>query len=149
VTGYLGGAVVTYVRIGDPSFVLPFGFGVVARAGFYVRDERLHALLPLRRGAGPHWRALRSRGSEATGCVESPSGRIPPATLTRRNAVLVRVHHPERFCAIPIEASGYESTLDFLTLFPYQGDPRLFNALVASRAGAAERLAPGAGVGTH
>jgi hypothetical protein len=48
-TGYLGGAVATHVRIGDPSFVMPFTLGVVAWGGLYFRDERLHALLPLRR----------------------------------------------------------------------------------------------------
>jgi hypothetical protein len=52
-TGYLGGAVATHVRIGDPSFVVPLGLGVVAWAGLYLREERLGALLPLRRGAGP------------------------------------------------------------------------------------------------
>lgn len=52
-TGYLGGAVATHVRIGDPSFVIPLGLGVVAWAGIFFREERLHALLPLRRVAGP------------------------------------------------------------------------------------------------
>lgn len=50
-TGYLGGAVATHVRIGDPAFVAPFGLGVIAWAGLYLRDERLRALLPLRRPA--------------------------------------------------------------------------------------------------
>jgi hypothetical protein len=48
-TGYLGGAIATHVRIGDPSFLMPLGLGVVAWAGLYFREERLHALLPLRR----------------------------------------------------------------------------------------------------
>ena len=52
-TGYLGGAVATHVRIGDPSFLIPLGLGVVAWAGLYFREERLHALLPLRRVAAP------------------------------------------------------------------------------------------------
>jgi DoxX-like family len=47
--GYLGGAVATHVRIGDPSFVMPLLLGILAWAGLYLRDERLHALLPLRR----------------------------------------------------------------------------------------------------
>jgi hypothetical protein len=50
-TGYLGGAVATHVRIGDPSFLIPLGLGVVAWAGLYFREERLRALLPLRRAA--------------------------------------------------------------------------------------------------
>jgi len=52
-TGYLGGAIATHVRIGDPSFVIPFALGVVAWAGLYLRDERLHSVLPLRRVAAP------------------------------------------------------------------------------------------------
>ena len=48
-TGYLGGAVATHVRIGDPSFIMPFVLGVIAWAGLYCRETRLHPLLPLRR----------------------------------------------------------------------------------------------------
>jgi hypothetical protein len=48
VTGYLGGAVATHVRIGDPSFVMPALLGVFAWAGLYLRDPRVRALLPLR-----------------------------------------------------------------------------------------------------
>jgi hypothetical protein len=47
-TGYLGGATATHVRIGDP-FVPPIIFGVVAWTGLYLCDPRLRALLPLRR----------------------------------------------------------------------------------------------------
>jgi hypothetical protein len=47
-TGYLGGAVATHVRIGDPSFVTPLLLGVLAWAGLYLREGRLRALLPLR-----------------------------------------------------------------------------------------------------
>ena len=46
-TGYLGGAIATHVRIGDP-FVAPLLLGVLVWAGLYLRDERLRALLPLR-----------------------------------------------------------------------------------------------------
>jgi hypothetical protein len=46
-TGYLGGAVATHVRIGD-NFVMPIVLGIVAWAGLYLRDARLRALLPLR-----------------------------------------------------------------------------------------------------
>ncbi|HTP25476.1 MAG TPA: DoxX family protein [Anaeromyxobacteraceae bacterium] len=48
VTGYLGGAVATHVRIGDPAFVAPLILGVVAWAGLYLRDARVRSLLPLR-----------------------------------------------------------------------------------------------------
>ncbi len=46
-TGYLGGAVVTHVRVGE-GFVPPIVLGVLAWLGLYLRDERLRALVPLR-----------------------------------------------------------------------------------------------------
>jgi hypothetical protein len=46
-TAYLGGAVATHVRVGE-SPVVPILVGVIAWAGLYLRDERLHALVPLR-----------------------------------------------------------------------------------------------------
>jgi uncharacterized membrane protein YphA (DoxX/SURF4 family) len=46
-TGYLGGAIATHVRVGDP-FLVPLVLGVVVWAGLYLRDERLRTLLPLR-----------------------------------------------------------------------------------------------------
>ena len=49
-TGYLGGAIATYVRIGEPYPVLvPLSTSVIAWGGIYLRDERLRSLLPLRR----------------------------------------------------------------------------------------------------
>lgn len=47
-TGYLGGATATHVRVGDP-FIMPVALGVVLWLGLYLRDRRLHDLLPLRR----------------------------------------------------------------------------------------------------
>jgi hypothetical protein len=47
-TGYLGGAVATHVRAGDPWF-LPIIFGVFVWLGLFLRDPRLRALVPLRR----------------------------------------------------------------------------------------------------
>ncbi len=47
-TGYLGGAVATHVRIGDPSFIFPLGLGVIAWGGIYLREERLRTVLPFR-----------------------------------------------------------------------------------------------------
>ena len=46
-TGYLGGAVATHVRIADPSFVGPFLFGVLVWLGLYLRDPRIRTLIPL------------------------------------------------------------------------------------------------------
>ena len=51
-TGYLGGAIATYVRIGEPYPVLvPLSTSMIAWAGLYLRDRRLRSLLPLRRSA--------------------------------------------------------------------------------------------------
>ena len=47
-TGYLGGATATHVRIGDP-FIGPVLIGVVIWLGLYLRDSRLRAIIPLRR----------------------------------------------------------------------------------------------------
>lgn len=51
-TGYLGGAIASYVRIGDfyPPLV-PLTTAMLAWLGIYLRDERLRALLPLRRSS--------------------------------------------------------------------------------------------------
>lgn len=48
-TGYLGGAVATHVRILDlRSVPIPILFAVVLWGGLYLRDSRLRALVPLR-----------------------------------------------------------------------------------------------------
>lgn len=46
-TGYLGGATATHVRVGEP-FYPPIIVGMVVWIGLYLRDERLRALVPLR-----------------------------------------------------------------------------------------------------
>jgi DoxX-like family len=46
-TGYLGGATATHVRIGDPLF-FPIVVGVLVWLGLFLRDDRLRTLLPLR-----------------------------------------------------------------------------------------------------
>lgn len=48
-TGYLGGAITAHVRIGDPGLTTPLILGVLAWAGLFLRDERVRALMPLRR----------------------------------------------------------------------------------------------------
>jgi hypothetical protein len=48
VTGYLGGAVATHVRVSD-MFLPPAILGVLAWGGLWFRDPRVRALLPLRR----------------------------------------------------------------------------------------------------
>ena len=53
-TGYLGGAIASYVRMGEPAPVLvPLTTCLLAWAGIYLRDARLRALLPFRRRHTP------------------------------------------------------------------------------------------------
>lgn len=47
-TGYLGGATATHVRIGEPFFA-PIILGVLVWGGLFLRDEQLRELIPLRR----------------------------------------------------------------------------------------------------
>ena len=47
-TAYLGGAVATQVRVENPWFAFPIGFGVLVWAGLFLRDRRLSDLVPLR-----------------------------------------------------------------------------------------------------
>jgi hypothetical protein len=46
-TGYLGGAIATHVRIGEP-FYGPLVLGVLVWGGLYLRCKRVRALIPLR-----------------------------------------------------------------------------------------------------
>lgn len=46
-TGYLGGAIATHVRIGEP-FAAPLVLGILVWLGLFLRDPRIRALLPLR-----------------------------------------------------------------------------------------------------
>ena len=51
-TGYLGGAVATHVRVGNPLFshiLFPIYIGLMFWGGLYLREERLHSLIPLRK----------------------------------------------------------------------------------------------------
>jgi hypothetical protein len=47
-TGYLGGATVTHLRVGDPFFT-PVWLGVLVWGGVFLRERRLWELIPLRR----------------------------------------------------------------------------------------------------
>jgi|SRR5246127_3256740 len=48
-TGLLGGATITTLRIGDPTYPMPVILGMLAWGGLYLRDVRLRALIPLRK----------------------------------------------------------------------------------------------------
>ena len=47
VTGYLGGAILTALRVGDTVYLQAI-LGILAWGGLYLRDPRLRALLPLK-----------------------------------------------------------------------------------------------------
>ena len=49
-SGYLGGAIATYVRIGEwnPPLV-PLSTAMIAWLGLWLRDERVRSVLPYRR----------------------------------------------------------------------------------------------------
>ena len=50
-TGYLGGAVASHLRVGGSLFgevLFPVYFGVLVWGGLFLRDERLRTLIPLR-----------------------------------------------------------------------------------------------------
>lgn len=47
-TGLLGGATITTLRVGDPTYPMPVILGMLAWGGLYMRDARLRELIPLR-----------------------------------------------------------------------------------------------------
>jgi len=46
-TGYIGGAICTHLRVGDPFF-FQIVLGICVWLGVYLRDDRLRELIPLR-----------------------------------------------------------------------------------------------------
>jgi DoxX-like family len=51
-TGYLGGAVATHLRVDDPArAMIPLVVGILAWGGLYLRDRRIRQLVPLRRAS--------------------------------------------------------------------------------------------------
>jgi hypothetical protein len=47
-TGYIGGAICTHWRVGDPFFVQVL-LGILVWLGLYLREDRLKSLIPIRR----------------------------------------------------------------------------------------------------
>ena len=50
-TGYLGGAIATQVRVGSPLFsttLFPIYIALLLWGGLYLRDDRVRSLIPLR-----------------------------------------------------------------------------------------------------
>ena len=53
-TGYLGGAIASWVRLGEPNpMMVPLSTCLLLWAGLYLREDRLQALLPLRKKTAP------------------------------------------------------------------------------------------------
>ena len=48
-TCLFGGAIITQLRVGDSAFIFPLALGLMTWGGLYLREERLRALVPLRR----------------------------------------------------------------------------------------------------
>jgi hypothetical protein len=50
-TGYIGGAILAHMRVGDPFFV-QIGLGLFVWLGLYLRENRLKELFPLSKKRG-------------------------------------------------------------------------------------------------
>ena len=48
-TGYLGGATATMVRVSSPWILFPVFIGMLVWAGIYFRDDQLRSMIPFRR----------------------------------------------------------------------------------------------------
>jgi uncharacterized membrane protein YphA (DoxX/SURF4 family) len=48
-TGYLGGAIATHVRVLEMQFALPLVLGVLIWGGLFLRDPLVRALVPIRK----------------------------------------------------------------------------------------------------
>ena len=46
-TGFIGGAICTHLRVGDP-FLIQIALGIFVWLGLYLREDRLKGLIPLR-----------------------------------------------------------------------------------------------------
>lgn len=51
-TGLLGGATLTNLRISDPTYPVPVVVGMLVWGGLWMRDQRLRALIPLTKPTG-------------------------------------------------------------------------------------------------
>ncbi|HEY3198032.1 MAG TPA: DoxX family protein [Nitrospirales bacterium] len=47
-TGYIGGAILAHLRVGDPFF-MQIAIGILIWLGLYLRENRLKPLIPLRK----------------------------------------------------------------------------------------------------
>ena len=52
-TGYLGGAIASWVRVGQPTpMMVPLSTCLLLWGGLFLREDRLQSLLPLRKRSG-------------------------------------------------------------------------------------------------
>jgi hypothetical protein len=58
-TGYIGGAICTHLRVGDPFF-FQIVLGVCVWLGLYLRENRLRELIPVRTQSGVDFAMTRS-----------------------------------------------------------------------------------------
>ena len=108
-TGYLGGATATHVRLGGPLFaiVFPGMLGVLVWGGLWLRDRRLEQLLPVLK---PHYRCPLERHRNLPFRAQVPT--LP----------LCRDRHPRRESAAALRSgpslahSPQGSTLKVATL---------------------------------
>lgn len=52
-TGYVGGAICTHLRVGDPVYIQVV-LGILVWLGIYLREPRLRQILPIRRALYPN-----------------------------------------------------------------------------------------------
>jgi hypothetical protein len=52
-TGYIGGAIVTHLRLGEPVY-MQIALGFIIWLGLYLREPRLTELIPVKSGGASH-----------------------------------------------------------------------------------------------
>ncbi len=67
-TGYMGGAMCTHWRVGEP-YLVPFGLGIALWLGIALREPRLWQLIPMRRCCG----SARQAAEQQAASREEPS----------------------------------------------------------------------------
>jgi len=67
-TGYIGGAILAHLRVGDPFFI-QIVLGICVWLGLYLRDKRLRDLIPLRTSMAVDYSGSPSTKLEHAGLV--------------------------------------------------------------------------------
>jgi predicted kinase len=93
-TGYLGGAVASNLRVGSPLFsnvLFPVYFALVLWGGLYLRDKRLRALIPLRRYLRVDTIEKALRSSAVLKTDVGPAGYVVACRLAEDNLRIGRI----------------------------------------------------------